>query len=148
MAKALNLIGQRFGRLTVIRNAKPEEKPKDKNGKPKPRTWCVCKCDCGNEIITMATSLNTGNTTSCGCYQKEKASQLKTIDLIGKKFGKLTVIGLAKRDTKLRWNCVCECGNQIIVSSNELLNRHRTTCGECYNNIYIGERFDKLVVKR
>lgn len=38
MVKVLNLVGQRFGRLTVLRNATKEEKPKDENGKPLPRT--------------------------------------------------------------------------------------------------------------
>ena len=44
MGKALDLIGQRFGRLTVI------EKIGTKNSKV---MW-KCKCDCGNytEVIT------------------------------------------------------------------------------------------------
>ena len=47
--KALDIVGQKFGRLTVLRNATMEEKPKDKYGKPKARTWCICKCDCGKD---------------------------------------------------------------------------------------------------
>lgn len=33
----------------------------------------LCKCDCGNEIATLAGSLRSGETRSCGCLQKEKA---------------------------------------------------------------------------
>lgn len=75
MAKALDLVGQRFGRLTVIRNATEEEKPKDINGNPKPRTWCICKCDCGKELVVRGNNLKTGDNQSCGCT-KSKGEEL------------------------------------------------------------------------
>lgn len=60
MGKLIDLTGQRFGRLIAIERV---EKPKNiKKG-----TFWRCKCDCGNETITMSTSLREGRTKSCGC---------------------------------------------------------------------------------
>ena len=61
-----NLIGLRFGRLVVI--AENEER---KNGR---KTW-LCRCDCGNTTAVMDTALGK-STNSCGCFRKERASQL------------------------------------------------------------------------
>lgn len=65
MSNALPVIGQRFGRLTVI-----GESAKNKWG----NRMVVCECDCGN--IThpiMLSSLKIGDTSSCGCLAKEGA---------------------------------------------------------------------------
>ena len=79
--KLIDLTGQKFGKLTVI--SLNEEVSKQK-GKPH---W-NCKCECGNEKVIYGKSLKNGSTTSCGCYQKEKATK----DLTDQKFGRLTVI--------------------------------------------------------
>ena len=34
----------------------------------------LCKCDCGNIVKVKTAALRNGNTKSCGCLQKEKAS--------------------------------------------------------------------------
>jgi hypothetical protein len=62
MRERLNLIGQKFGRLTVIKNG-----GLDKFNK----TLFECRCDCGKEKIISGTSLVQGHTKSCGCLQKE-----------------------------------------------------------------------------
>lgn len=59
-----DLTGQRFGKLTVIREANKLIKP---NGS-KRRRW-LCRCDCGNEILVQHTYLTTGETKSCGCIK-------------------------------------------------------------------------------
>lgn len=58
-----NIQDLKFGRLLVIRRT-------DKSGKPR---W-LCKCDCGNELEVYGYNLTSGNTKSCGCLQKERAS--------------------------------------------------------------------------
>jgi len=60
MPKYLNLIGQKFGRLTVIKRT-------DK----KPRAWYLCKCDCGSEKVMSSMILRSGDAKSCGCLKKE-----------------------------------------------------------------------------
>jgi len=54
------------------------------------------------------------------------------IDLIGEKFGKLTVLSLdnTKRKRKERfWNCLCECGNTTVATTNQLHRGKRHSCG-------------------
>ena len=36
----------------------------------------ICKCDCGKEIITTVSALNSGNTNSCGCTHKSEGEEL------------------------------------------------------------------------
>lgn len=82
----INEIGNVYGYLTVIERA-----PNNKDG----RAMWKCKCKCGNEVIVLGKHLRSGNTKSCGCYQKERAaeSNLKRGgDLTGRRFGKLVVL--------------------------------------------------------
>ena len=62
MAEASNLIGQKFGRLTVIDRA---EKYKDGHA-----MW-LCRCECGTEKVILEKCLKNGKTKSCGCLRKE-----------------------------------------------------------------------------
>ena len=57
-----DLTGQRFGKLTVIREA---NKIIRYNGS-KRRRW-LCRCDCGNEVLVIHVYLTNGDTKSCGC---------------------------------------------------------------------------------
>lgn len=55
----------------------------------------------------------------------------KRLDLIGKKFGRLTVVSLScvdKRQCTI-WNCVCECGNAVKVVGKDLAKGHTKSCG-------------------
>lgn len=72
MGNLIDLTGQKFGRLTVISRA---EDMKDKNHKV---LW-HCVCECGNKVSVRASSLTKGLTRSCGCLQKEKASELNSL---------------------------------------------------------------------
>lgn len=60
-----NIIGNRFGRLTVLNLCEKRYG----NGS----VVYLCKCDCGNKIEVPSSTLLNGNTKSCGCLSKEKA---------------------------------------------------------------------------
>lgn len=79
MAKALNLIGQKFGRLTVI-----DRLENTKNG----QTRWLCKCECGNEISVQGNNLKNQHVKSCGCLNKEltyqRSKKYNTYDLTGR----------------------------------------------------------------
>jgi len=62
MPKKLNLIGHKYGRLTVL-----SEDGKNSSGKIK---W-KCLCVCGNTHSTTGNGLRTGSTQSCGCLEIE-----------------------------------------------------------------------------
>ena len=60
--KKLNLTGQRFGSLTVLRPAE------NVGGK----TAWVCRCDCGQEIVAKTYHLRDGHTKNCGCVAGQR----------------------------------------------------------------------------
>ena len=78
------------------------------------------------------------------------------IDMIGKKYGRLTVIARAENSAegRARWLCKCDCGNEKIVLGKHLRNGSTQSCG-CLNKErtsqaclidLTGKRFGKLVV--
>ena len=73
-----NLIGQKFGKLTVI---------KETNERIDGKVVWECKCNCGNIFYTNTSRLTSGKTSSCGCLFKTSPK----IN-IGDKFNMLTVI--------------------------------------------------------
>lgn len=62
-----DLTGKRFGRLTVLSLIESE------SGAKIPTKW-LCRCDCGNELEVRACNLKSGNSSSCGCLQRENAA--------------------------------------------------------------------------
>lgn len=65
MGTKLDLVGQKFGRLSVISCG-----PKIGNN----YSW-ECLCDCGIAVLIRGSSLKYGNTTSCGCAQKDAVTK-------------------------------------------------------------------------
>jgi hypothetical protein len=68
MSQFKDLTGKKFNRLTVIKH--------HGINKWRQHTW-ECKCDCGGNRLVYPTSgsLNSGNSKSCGCLQKEAVIQ-------------------------------------------------------------------------
>ena len=75
---AADLIGQRFGRLTVIKRVDEcVTHGKDAH-------W-ICRCDCGKTISTPTThTLRQGKSTSCGCLRLERSLETHTTHGDGK----------------------------------------------------------------
>ena len=95
----------------------------------------LCKCDCGKQVEIGSGPLCTGNTKSCGCVRW----LLK--DLVGKRFGKLTVKQLVEGETRngsVVWLCECDCGKQRMVASTYLIRGHTRCCG-CNKGILISK---------
>jgi hypothetical protein len=52
------------------------------------------------------------------------------MEMIGKKFNKLTVISFSHiHKQKKMWLCLCECGNETLVSTSNLRNNGTKSCG-------------------
>ena len=57
------------------------------------------------------------------------------VDLTGRRFGRLTVIGRAEDyisptgKKTVRWMCKCDCGRSVTVLRNSLLSGHTLSCG-------------------
>lgn len=62
MGAKLDLTGRRFGRWLVL---------EETNERRKGSVMWLCKCDCGTVRAVSASSLKTGKSVSCGCYNKE-----------------------------------------------------------------------------
>lgn len=54
-------------------------------------------------------------------------------DLTGKKFNKLTVVNraISDRSGSVMWNCVCDCGKEVVASSDHLTRKKQPikSCG-------------------
>lgn len=52
------------------------------------------------------------------------------IDLVGKKFGRLTVVEFDRlQNHKTYWKCVCDCGLSVIAVGNNLRSGNTSSCG-------------------
>ena len=109
-----DITGQKLNKLTAIKRA-----GKDKTG----RALWLCKCDCGNMITVKLTDLRTGRRKSCGCLQKER------YNIIGRRFGELTVIGRESSGSRAKFLCRCDCGREIVVRGDSLRSRKTISCG-------------------
>jgi len=116
--KKLDLTGQRFGKLTVLRPAENKNK----------RTTWRCRCDCGSECIVTTRNLRAGKTKSCGCIGGGLSHltmvdgtclemlQAKTV----RKNNRSGVPGVEWRKNSQRWRAtICFKGHRYYLGSYE-----------------------------
>lgn len=129
----IDLTGQRFGKLTVLERDSRENHP------GKRTAYWICKCDCGNIKVVEGNSLRSGKTKSCGCYRLEQLREAITLDLVGQKFGKLTVISSVETiiepsgTRRTAYLCRCDCGNEVIAKTINLRAGDTSSCGCIYS---------------
>jgi hypothetical protein len=95
-------IGKKFNMLTVVRYSH-----NDDHGSH----FYIFKCDCGNERCYPAASVTSGNSKSCSCLHREKASQ--------------RAVARLKNDSFLRWVYKGPAGRIIMRATWELAVAHR-----------------------
>lgn len=137
--KKKDLTNMRFGKLLVISEGDMYISPKGYR-----KVQWNCLCDCGNKTIVMASHLLSGHTCSCGCDKLSKLKPRCVEDIVGKKFGLLTVIKrlpnrMIGSNSRVNWLCKCECGNYNEVLGLLLRQGQVKSCG-CLNISY-GEKF-------
>lgn len=70
MKRRIEMIGKRFGLLTVIESCGVDRR--------KEAMW-ICRCDCGSTTNAIrGSSLRSGHTKSCGCVRAESVSARST----------------------------------------------------------------------
>jgi hypothetical protein len=113
--RLIDRTGEKYGMLLVLNDG-----GRSKQGT---RLW-DCVCNCGNTIKIRDSHLERGQ-QSCGC--------LNIKEMLGKKFGKLTVVDMDRsiKDTSrvLHWKCLCDCGNLSIVRGSSLRENITLSCG-------------------
>jgi hypothetical protein len=131
-----DLTEKRFGKLTVIKKSDA----KDARGAI---LW-ECKCECGNICKVNTHNLNSGGVKSCGCLKNEPRP---VHDLMGKRFGKLTVIEISSEKGSrgaILWLCKCDCGKIFNVLTASLTHGGTKSCGCLRIPIKAGQRFGRL----
>lgn len=114
MSEFIDLTGQKFGRLTVIKRVE-----NDKQG----GACFLCLCDCGNETKVNGTKLRKNLTQSCGCLQRENMSKRT------KTHGKTNT-----RIFKIWQGMIERCCSKNIHNFNEYGGRGITVCNEWKND--------------
>lgn len=117
---ALDLSGQRFGRLTAVR---------DIGARRSFRLW-ECVCDCGATCSKTSASLKHGKVVSCGCFRDEQSSKRNSSDVSGQRFGRLIAVSRigANKHRHVVWKCRCDCGTECEVAA-VALKKGTKSCG-------------------
>ena len=108
-----DLLGRRFGHLAVLADLGT-----DGHGG---RHW-LCRCDCGREAVRGTHALTSGSSTQCARWDH---------DLLGRRFGRLTVMdfaGFAPRGGA-RFRCRCDCGRETTPLGSDLKRGAVLSCG-------------------
>lgn len=123
-----DLVGRRFGKLTVVSDS---DIP-DTRGN---FIHVNCVCDCGNKTRVAKSSLkgnkkNGTSTKSCGCLKKTHF-----IDLTGQKFNILTAKRYLGKDNSKNniYEWTCDCGSSIIAQGSDIKTGKIKSCG-CKSN--------------
>jgi hypothetical protein len=119
MIKSRNLVGQKFGKGTVI-----TEVAKPSHLKRVGRYWSVL-CECGQTRVIDTTTLKT-KWTNCGCNNEEDLTEIR--------FHHGIVDGLFGKDDKGHrvWKVKCDCGNNYKAFTESLKSGNTKSCG-CLN---------------
>lgn len=126
MSKVIDLTGKTFNHWTVLERAENNHRGE--------AMW-KCQCDCENKTIRIVNgySLRNGTSKSCGCLQKKIVSKNNLKNILGQKFGHLTVVDYYGSDNnkKSLWKCQCDCDAKtiIIVRGTDLRAGKTISCG-------------------
>ena len=113
----VDIAGKQFGRLTVSHYVGDGQ-------------W-ECECECGNRVVVRTYNLNSGNTKSCGCLQKDRTSEASFVSLVGNRYGKLLVVERVENNRfgHVCYRCKCDCGGETIIDAANLRNGNTNSCG-------------------
>lgn len=129
-----SMIGNKYGKLTVIDQAPLREKSR--------KLRYYARCECGNIIDVEGSRLRNGKKVDCGCgtVDRKREACPRYVDIAGQKFGRLTAIERAydANNNYVGWLCKCECGNTITVPMDRLKRGGTKSCG-CYKKDYLSE---------
>ena len=113
-----DITGHRFGSRVVLSYVGHSQK------------W-VCKCDCGHIGETEGYKLKKGESTMCPQCAINKKIKDRNEFMVGKVFGRLTVVERVSSINHDRWLCVCECGAKRNIYGYSLLQGQSKSCPKC-----------------
>lgn len=126
----IDLTGKQFGEWTVLKRSDDK------------RYW-TCRCSCGTVRDVYYSSLTTGKSKSCG--HTPEIDYDAPDDMIGKRFGRLTVIKRVPYDSSNKYYlCKCDCGNTIIAKGVYLRTDVVKSCG-CFKKNLSAQSMKKIM---
>lgn len=112
--RRLQIQGQKFGRLTVIKFHSIDPIRKESQ-------W-LCRCECGNEVVVKGYKLTSGHTKSCGCLNRERTIQTSTTH------------GLSNEKLYFVWKAmIARCENEEHPNYKDYGGRGISVCEEWYD---------------
>lgn len=142
-------VGEIFNNVKVLSFDSYKVQPSGKK-----KAMFLCECHCGNTFKSLKDNIVKGKIKSCGCTRgnKSKENNVNTLleRYVGKTFGNLTITSLRRREkmspkrTNIFWNCVCDCGNEVVRSHKVILCNPEASCGCVSTTInYHGHSYSK-----
>lgn len=147
-----SLVGQKFGKLTVI------SIDKSRAG------YYWCECECGNRESIRGAYLKNHQKRQCfdcGGRKGRIGTNINTVkkyeQYIGQTFGYLTVMALNKEHRT--YFCRCICGTELNVPCYKILSGNTTSCGckrgesirkqiKSKYEQYVGQKINKLTIQK
>lgn len=130
VGQAKDLTGQKFGDLTALFRI-----DLTKNGSA---CWAL-QCSCGEYTFGSANSLKNGDKKYCENHEINQ--------MIGKKFGNLTVLSYSRSINEKRYYwCECECGTKKEICGKSLKNGSSQSCGCSHHKDITGEIYGHVKV--
>lgn len=125
-----DFIGKQHGWLTPIKPAVSEN-----------NLW-HCECKCGKTTKATVAYLKGSAIKSCGCLTGKKVDA-------GEDYGFLKVISeiLDILTYQTKFLCACNCGEQILVSKQDLIYQNIRSCDLCKSRLDIPKKHQFRIVK-
>ena len=144
MGKLIDLTGTIIGDIEILGDDVERNKIEYQrflNGEIKKKhNFVKCKClRCDSEFSRSRDGLKQNKKVCTKCSGKEfsKSKTKNHNDIIGNKYGKITVLSIKERiKKKTYYNCVCECGSDIVIKRDYLIYKDLQSCPKC-NSINI-----------
>lgn len=140
MPRALDLAGQKFGKLTVL-----ERLGKNDRGH---YIW-RCRCDCGNYVDAVGYAVKNGSWQSCGKCGKRPIE--RSVNIAGQVVGDyMAVERIGTYGTSAKWKCVCTtCGSEKEQGAYQFRIGKRASCPVCTAGMKRGEVIARMArIKR
>lgn len=135
--RAMDLTGQRYGRLTVISR---DNRGEYISGGIRRTAW-KCRCDCGAEVVVLAGNLRSGMTRSCGCLRTGRNGR-KTARETGMN-QKMEILDILKRNGSIS---VPECEMRGIMNYKGRISELRSD-GYQINKVIVADGGERAYAK-
>lgn len=109
------------------------------------------RCDCGNEIEASGGNVKSGKHKSCGCLSREQARLGNSTNLVGLRFGRLLAIEripTSHNIKRTKYRCVCDCGQEKIISGEVLSYGDSKSCGCLRRELFSKRNIKDLTGKK